>query len=223
MEIVELKAEPREGIGKNAARKTRAAGKIPAVLYGEGIKSEPIMVDAKEFYNKTHSESGGSVIFKLKVGGEESHNTVIKDVHRHPLKNTLMHIDFLKIALDEKIHSQVPVTLIGESPGAKAGGVLQHGIWEINVEALPKDVPDHIEVDVSDLEIGTAIRVSDLHLIENVAFLSDPEEVVVTCLHPVKYEEVVPVTEEEAAEEEAAAAAEEAAAEAGEEEKKEES
>lgn len=217
MKIVELKAEQRQRTGKNACRKVRLAGKIPAVLYGEKIEPEPIMVDARDFYTKTHGEAGASVIFKLKVEGGKSHDTIIKNIHRHPLKNSLMHIDFLKIALDEKIHAAVPVTLIGESPGVKAGGVLQHGTWEITVEALPKDIPEHIEIDISNLEIGTSLKAADLTAPEGVTILSDPEEIVVTCLQPTKYEEVVPVAaEEEAAEEEVAAA------EASEEEKKEE-
>lgn len=210
MKIVELKAEPREGTGKNVCRKVRVIGKIPAILYGEGIKPEPIMVDAGEFYHQTHGAARGSVIFKLQVEGEKSYNAIVKDIHRHPVKNSLMHIDFLKIALDEKIHAAVPVALVGESPGAKAGGVLQHGIWEVSVEALPKDVPEHLEVDVSGLEIGSSIKVGDLTPPENVTFLSDPEETVALCLHPVKYEEAVPVAEEVTEEEAAAMEAEEA-------------
>ncbi len=205
MKIIELKARRRD-TGKGAARKLRTVGEIPAVLYGEGIESCPLAVDVRDFIHLIRSE-GLNVIVKLKVEGDRGGCTaIIKEIQRDPLKDFYLHVDFQKIAMDEKISTMVPITIVGEAPGVKEGGVLQHGLWEAEVEALPKDLPDCIEVDVSALGIGDAVRVSDLPKPEGVEILTSPDEVLVSIVPPTaiveEVEEEVPAKAEMVKEEE---------------------
>ncbi|MDI6822578.1 MAG: 50S ribosomal protein L25 [Actinomycetota bacterium] len=219
MKIIELKARRRD-TGKGASRKLRTVGEIPAVLYGEGIESYPLAVDVRDFIHLIRSE-GLNVIVKLKVEGDRGDpsrpprrvgvdrkdcTAIIKEIQRDPLKDFYLHIDFQKIAMDEKISTMVPITIVGEAPGVKEGGVLQHGLWEVEVEALPKDLPDCIEVDVSALGIGDAVRVSDLPKPEGVEILTSPDEVLVSIVPPTAI--VKEVAEEEEVEEEVPAEAE---------------
>ncbi|MEW6189234.1 MAG: 50S ribosomal protein L25/general stress protein Ctc [Actinomycetota bacterium] len=199
MKIIGLKARHRD-TGKSAAKKLRAVGEIPAVLYGEGIESCPLAVDVRDFIHLIRSE-GLNVIVKLKVEGDRGDYTaIIKEIQRDALKDFYLHVDFQKIAMNEKISTIVPLTIVGEAPGVKEGGVLQHGLWEVEVEALPKDLPDCIEVDVSALGIGDSVRVSDLPKREGVEILTSLEEVLVSIVPPTAIVEEV-VEEEEVAEE----------------------
>lgn len=219
MDIVEMKVEKREA-GKTAAKKTRNEGKIPAIFYGHGIEPVPISVDAKTLRVVVHGEAGTNVILKLNIEGKRGGDTaIIKEVQKHPLKDSFVHIDFLKIALDEKIQAQVPVSVVGESIGVKEGGVLQHGLWEIEVEALPTDLPDNLEVDVTELQIGDTVRVGDLSVPSEIEVITDLEETVVSVVPPTELKEEELVAEEELAEPEIVGA-EEAEAEAGEEKAK---
>ncbi len=189
MEFVDLKAELRES-GKKFARRLRKLKKIPAVLYGEGVESLPLTVDERDFLAVTHGRTL-NVFIKLAVE-EKNYNAMVKEVQRHPVKPLFLHVDFQKIAMKEKIHASVPITVVGESIGVKEGGILEHGLREIEVSALPKDIPDHIEVDVTELKIGDTLRVSDLSSIDGVEILSHPEDVVLTVVPPkVVVEEVV--------------------------------
>lgn len=199
MKLTDLKARIREDKGKSAAKRLRAAGQIPAVLYGEKIKTVPLVVEAKDFTAVVRTEAGANVLLNLKIEGGKNETAIIKEMQRNPLKDSFLHVDFMKIALDEKITTTVPVTVVGESPGVKEGGVLQHGLWEIEVEALPTDLPENFEVDVSELGIGDSLRVSNLPRPKEVEVLSGAEETVVSVVPPtvVKEEEVV---EEEIAE-----------------------
>lgn len=194
MELVDLKVKLREEKGKSVSRKLRATGQIPAIFYGEKIKTVPLVVETKDFTAVVHTEAGANVLLNLKIEGLGKNETaIIKDIQRDPLKDSFLHVDFMKIALDEKITTTVPVTVVGESPGVKEGGVLQHGLWEIEVEALPADLPEKFEVDVSGLDIGDSLRVSDLLQPKGVEILSGVEETVVSVVPPtvVKEEEVV--------------------------------
>jgi large subunit ribosomal protein L25 len=212
-----LVAEPRTDSGKGVARKLRAAGRVPAVLYGADVESTPLSVDAKELFHLLHTGAGSNVLVDLVVDGDE-HLAIPRDVQRDHIHGRFIHLDFLAVRRDEKIHITVPVRVVGESVGVKAGGVVEHHLWEVEVECLPGDVPDAIEVDITELEIGMSLRVSDLVAPKGAAILTNPEESVLAVQQP---QMAVELEEEEAAEaaegEEGEAAEGEAPAEGGDE------
>lgn len=201
MEITEFKVKPREEKGKSAARRLRANGQVPAVFYGEKIKTIPLVVDERKFARLISSEAGTNVVIQLKIeGNSKSQTAIIKEVQRNPVKDTFLHIDFQKIAMDEAIEAQVPISVVGESPGVKEGGVLQHGLRELRIKALPKDLPDHFEVNVGSVSIGDSIRVADISVVEGIEVLSDGEETVLSVVPPTELKEEELVVEEEVAE-----------------------
>jgi large subunit ribosomal protein L25 len=208
-----LVAETREGTGKGAARKLRAAGRVPAILYGHGMDPVALSVDSRELFHLLHTGAGANVLVDLVVDGTE-HLALPRDVQRDHIRGRFVHVDFLAVRRDEKIHVTIPLRIVGESPGVKAGGVLEHHLWELNVECLATDVPEAIDVDISGLEIGSGVRVSDLKVRSGVTILTSPEDSVVAVTQPqvaVEEEEAAEAVEGEVAEEEAeGATAEEA-------------
>ncbi|MDO8886299.1 50S ribosomal protein L25 [Candidatus Oleimmundimicrobium sp.] len=197
MDFVELSVRLREETGKEKVKKMRAEGEIPAVLYGSKSKNELLAINAKDFnYLDQHGKLGG--VLKLKTEGDNhTQNVIIKDVQKDPVSDKFLHIDFLKVIKGEAITTIVPITLLGEAPGVKTGGVLQHNVWELNIKALPKNLPTKIEVDISSLEVGELVRVADLSLPEGVEVLNSPEEVMVSVVPPTKIEEPEAVSEKE--------------------------
>ena len=161
MAEVKLVAEPREGTGKGVARKLRAAGRVPGVLYGHGMDSTALSVDAKDLFHVLHTGAGTNVLVDLVVDGTE-HLIIPRDVQRDHIHGRFIHVDFLAVRRDEKLHLSIPVRIVGESVGVKAGGVVEHHLWELEVESLPGDVPEAIDADITALEIGMSLRVSDL-------------------------------------------------------------
>jgi large subunit ribosomal protein L25 len=208
-----LVAETREGTGKGAARKLRAAGRVPAILYGHGMDPVALSVDSRELFHLLHTGAGANVLVDLVVDGTE-HLALPRDVQRDHIRGRFVHVDFLAVRRDEKIHVTIPLRIVGESPGVKAGGVLEHHLWELNVECLATDVPEAIDVDISGLEIGSGVRVSDLKVRSGVTILTSPEDSVLAVTQPqvaVEEEEAAEAVEGEVAEEEAeGATAEEA-------------
>lgn len=201
-----LLADKREGTGKGVARKLRAAGRVPAVLYGVGVESTALSVDAKDLFHLLHTGAGTNVLVDLEVDGN-AHLALPRDVQRDHIRGRYVHVDFLAVRADAKITLSVPVRVIGESPGVKLGGVLEHHLWELQVECLPTDVPDAIDADISTLdEIGTSLKVADLPVPEGVTILTSPDESVVAVQQPQApvVEEVVEAAEGEIAEGEAA-------------------
>jgi large subunit ribosomal protein L25 len=191
-----LVAEPRTDSGKGVARKLRAAGRVPGVLYGAGVESTPLSVDSKELFHVLHTGAGSNVLVDLIVDGEE-HLAIPRDVQRDHIHGRFIHLDFLAVRRDERIHISVPVRIIGESVGVKAGGVVEHHLWELEVECLPGDVPDAIEADITELEIGMSLRVRDLVAPAGATILTNSEESVVAVQQP---QMAVELEEEEAAE-----------------------
>jgi large subunit ribosomal protein L25 len=193
-----IEAEKRTEFGKNANRRLRAAGKLPGVVYGPKIETSSIVVDPADLTSILQSESGHNTIFTLKVNGEPL-DVMIREYALDPLKGTLVHADFLRIVMDQIMQFAVPVEVDGTSAGVKEGGMLDLVLREIDVECLPAEVPDNIRVDVTELEIGDAIRVGDIPFDnENVKILSDAEFVVATVIPPrVEEEEEVEIVEEE--------------------------
>jgi large subunit ribosomal protein L25 len=208
-----LVAETREGTGKGAARKLRAAGRVPAILYGHGMDPLALSVDSRELFHLLHTGAGANVLVDLVVDGTE-HLALPRDVQRDHIRGRFVHVDFLAVRRDEKINVTIPLRIVGESPGVKAGGVLEHHLWELNCECLATDVPEAIDVDISGLEIGSGVRVSEIKVRSGVTILTNPEDSVVAVTQPqvaVEEEEAAEAVEGEVAEEEAeGATAEEA-------------
>jgi large subunit ribosomal protein L25 len=201
MEILELNVEPREAIGSNRARQLRAAGKLPATLYGFETEPTSLAVDAKEFRGALRSAAGSHVLLRLLIDGKKKPTVILKELQRNPLRDEFLHVDFQSVTLTEKITAAVSIRLVGDAAGVKEGGILQHGLWELQVEALPTELPDHIEVDVSGLGGGQSLHVKDISLPDNLKIVSQPDEMVATILAPAKVEvepEEVPVEGEEA-------------------------
>ena len=168
-------ATPRTGkFNKNHARRVRVEGKIPAVVYGAGIDSVAVAVDPKVVTKILHSESGHNTIFDLNVEGAPLVKAMIVDWQHEPIKGKLLHIDLKRIAMDKAMRVSVPILLTGIPAGVKtAGGVLDQIMREVEIECLPADIPDHLDVDVSALEMYGAIHVSDLPHTGSVKFLAE--------------------------------------------------
>jgi large subunit ribosomal protein L25 len=200
-------AKPRVGkFNKNAARRVRVAGKIPAVLYGAGHEPVAVEVDPKQISKILFSETGHNTIFDVEIEGQSDAKAMIVDWQREPIKDQLIHIDMKRIALDKFLQVKVRVKLVGTPVGVKTqGGILDHVLREVEVECLPADIPSHFDLDVSGLELNDALRVSDLPHSEAVRLL-DAEDATVAHVVAIR-EEVATPAEEEAA----AAAAEETA------------
>jgi large subunit ribosomal protein L25 len=159
---------------KNAARRVRVSGLIPAVIYGAGVESQAIAVDPKSILRILHSESGHNTIFDLNIEGGAGAKAMIVDWQYEPIKGALLHIDLKRIAMDKAMKVSVPVMLSGVPVGVKTqGGILDQILREIEVSCLPGDIPSHIDVDVSGLELHGAIHVSDLPHSGSVKFLED--------------------------------------------------
>ena len=197
-------ATPRTGkFNKNHARRVRVAGKIPAVVYGAGQEAVAVAVDPRVVTKILHSESGHNTIFDLNVEGAPLVKAMIVDWQHEPIKGKLLHIDFKRIAMDKAMRVSVPVQLSGIPVGVKtAGGVLDQILREVEVECLPADIPDHLDIDVSGLELYGAIHISDLPHSGKLKFLGDETALVahVTEIKEEVVEEVAaPTTEPEVA------------------------
>jgi large subunit ribosomal protein L25 len=192
-------ATPREGkFNKNAARRVRVAGKIPAVVYGAGQDSVAVAVDPRVITKILHSDSGHNTIFDLNVEGAAVVKAMIVDWQHEPIKGKLLHIDLKRIAMDKTMRVSVPIQLVGVPVGVKSqGGILEHVLREVEIECLPGDIPSHLDVDVSNLELHGLIHVSDLPHSGSIKFLDD-EGATVAHVTIIK-EEVVAVEEAVAA------------------------
>jgi large subunit ribosomal protein L25 len=192
---IELSVQARTDVGKTAARRLRRQGRIPAVVYGKGTESLPVSVDATEFVRALPETGWYSTLLHLKVenGGVTANPAVmIAEVQRDPVRNRLLSVDFHSVSMLEKLHTQVPVIHVRQSPGVKQGGILEHIMHEVMVECLPTDIPERFEADISGLNIGDALRVRDLVAPEGVRILSPEDEAVIMVIPPVRIEEVAP-------------------------------
>ena len=173
-------ATPREGkFNKNAARRVRVSGLIPAVVYGAGQEAQAVTVDPKAITKILHSESGHNTIFDLNVEGGGPVKAMIVDWQHEPIKGKLLHIDLKRIAMDKTIKVSVPIQLTGVPVGVRTqGGVLDQVLREVEVECLPTDIPSHLDVDVSDLEVNGSIHISDLPHLGNLKILEDEDATV---------------------------------------------
>lgn len=194
MEKVLLKAEKRSLIGKKV-KNLRLTGRIPAVIYGGKLESLPISLDTRETTN-TLNKVSGSTILTIEVEGKE-YAALVREIQQNYVKGDLLHIDFLAVSLEEKLRTNVSISLVGEAPVLEEySALIVSGLDQIEVECFPQDLPEVIEVDISSLEeLGAAIYLKDIPEIENVEYLSDPEELIAVA-SAIK-EEVEEVVEEE--------------------------
>ncbi|MBV8674922.1 MAG: 50S ribosomal protein L25 [Acidobacteriaceae bacterium] len=193
-------ATPREGkFNKNAARRVRMKGRIPAVVYGAAEPAVAIEVDPKQIQKILHSDAGHNSIFDLEITGSTAKTkAMIVDWQYEPIKGTLIHIDLKRIALDKVITVEVPIQLVGTANGVKnQGGILDQVLRELEIECLPGDIPSHIDLDVTNMSIGDVLRVSDLPHSEKLKFITD-EGTTVAHVVAIK-EEAAPAAEEVAA------------------------
>lgn len=206
METVKLSAQYRERSSKGAVRALRRNGETPAVLYGKGVGNMLIKVPTRELEYILNNHIIGSTLIDLDVDKgdqRESYLVMCREVQRDPIRRELLHADFFQIELNQEIETEIPVVLVGESQGVKKGGILQHMLREVTVSCLPTKLPEQIEIDISELDIGEQVTVGDLKAPEGVQILSDPESVIALIVAPTLEEEVT--EEEEGAAEEAAA------------------
>jgi large subunit ribosomal protein L25 len=196
MKTIELNVEKRSTTGKNEARRDRVAGKIPAVVYGAGKPNVSISVDRKALSDVFREGAGENAIFLLKLGSDQSRHAMIKEMQRDPVSRKPLHIDFVRVLMDVKITVKVPIEVSGVARGVKAdGGILDLVTREVEIECLPTNIPAHLTVDVTDLGIGDAIRISQIPPVDGVRIVDNPEKVVAHVAHPTREEEPVVAAE----------------------------
>jgi large subunit ribosomal protein L25 len=178
-QVTSVEAEAREDFGKNAARRLRQAGRIPAVVYGGGGPSIPIVIDPQRISEILRSESGHNAIFTLEIRGKAPARVMLRDWQVDPIHGHLLHVDMVRVARDIRLKVKIPVHITGEAKGVKVqGGVFEFVLREVEVECLPDDIPEHVTADVTELTIGRNLRVADLPVGEKVKVLTDPARVV---------------------------------------------
>ena len=198
---VKLKAERRTGIGRSAARKLKARGVIPAIIYGGRDKPQPLQVSARDVNAMLSHASGENILVELEIDGEEpNRSALVQEIQHSPVGGDILHIDFHAVSMDEKIYAEVPVEAVGTANGVKNfGGLLEQSLRTLAVECLPRDLPDRITVDVSNLNIGDAIHVRDIQMPNGVTPKSQLDLTAFSVLAPVVEEEPLPVAAEGAA------------------------
>ena len=181
---LEVKERGADELGSRNAKRLRRQGLIPGVLYGKANKA--FVVGERELRIALTGPAGLNGIVDVVIEGQKTpHHAVLKDYQQHPIRGTITHVDFHEVRLDQPIHATVLIHFTGEAPGSKVGGVIQQVARELNVEALPADVPEYVEVDLSALEVGDILRLQDVPPVAGVTFLDDPADTVIaTCSTP---------------------------------------
>jgi large subunit ribosomal protein L25 len=197
-----LTAAPRTETGSRAAGRYRREGLVPAVVYGLETEATSVTVNARELQRILSGASGTNTLITLKVGGSDE-LALARQIHRHPVKGTLIHVDFVRVRADQEISADVPLHLEGEAEGAKRGGLLEQLMFSITITAVPRDIPQSIAHDVSAMEIGDQLHVRDLAIPAGVTLSHELDELVVQITQPRGMEEEA--AEGEAAEGEAPA------------------
>ena len=182
METV-LKATAREGRGKGPARRLRADGKVPGVLYGHGVEPVAISLSSQDLLHFFHATHGAAMVVDLEIDGTV-HLAIPREIQRDHLRGRYVHIDFLEVRRDEKVKMSVEIHETGEAPGVKTGGVIEHHLRDVEIECLPGDVPEQITADVSELELGDMLRLADITAPSGVTFLTDLTTPVISVVTP---------------------------------------
>jgi large subunit ribosomal protein L25 len=170
-----LEVREREMRGSRASRRLRREGLIPGVVYGGGQEARAISIEERDLRRVLGGSAGLHAILDVVFDDDRPRPSVLKDYQQDPIRGTLTHVDLQEVRLDQPIQAVVTVQLVGEAAGAKEGGVLTQVTREINVEALPMEIPEHVDADVSEMHIGDTLRLADVRALDGVTFLDDPE------------------------------------------------
>jgi large subunit ribosomal protein L25 len=190
MEILKLNVDARDAGGKGPARQARMAGTIPGILYGGGKDPAPLTINLREFDHLVHGKGGEHAVVELQCEDSNVQGpALVKAVQHHPVRDTIMHADFQRINLDENIKTVVPIVLVGRAAGQVEGGVVDHTLREIDVECKALEVPDKIEVDITEMNIGDRLHLSDLTIPEGITLLTELSRTVATVHQPRVVEE----------------------------------
>ena len=196
MDEVALVAEPRSDKGSSATRRLRVRGRVPGVIYGHGVTPIAVSVDERALRHALSTEAGENALIDLTVG-KAHHLALARELQRHPVRQAVAHVDFIVVRRDEIVTAEVPVTLVGEALAvSRAGGTVEHLLLSVGVRAKPADIPRAFEVDITDLDIGDAIRLSSVAIPSGVTLDADPETPVVVG-HAARVEVVEAPAEEE--------------------------
>ncbi len=177
-----LKVSSRKEVGRQACKKLRAAGVIPVVYYGKDI-NKPYSVEERDFRKLMRNSAGSAALFRLQSADGEDELALIKELQRHPLTDSILHIDFIQVTRGQELQTKIPVVIVGEAVGVKtSGGILEASMNEVEIRCRPSALPSSVELDVSDLDLGDNLQVSDLPQIEGVSYPGDPTQVLVACV-----------------------------------------
>lgn len=205
MELVALQVKKRDAFRKGPMRRMRAQGQVPGIVYGHGLDSVPVAIETREIEGIIRHHIGRNYIINLTVGDDKSSEerwTIVRELQRDPITSEILHVDLYELKRGEEISITVPIHVHGTAPGVREGGVLDQVIREVDVRCLPKDIPEYIDVDISELQIGDAIYLSDLKIDNFVIDSEDMEQVVIHVVSAHKALEAIPEPGEEGEEEE---------------------
>ncbi|NLJ33045.1 MAG: 50S ribosomal protein L25 [Firmicutes bacterium] len=205
-EQVQMEAKARKRIGSSESRRLRKEGWVPSILYGPELDAPlAIQISVQELHRVLPGGQRGIIQLKVEDAGEtKNYPVMIKEIERDVFRDEITHLDFYQISLTRKVTTSVPINLMGTPPGTAEGGVLQHQLWEVDIECLPGQLPDYLEGDVSQLQMGDVLTVGELVVPEGIEILTPPEDVVASVVLPVMEEEEVEEVDEELPAEEAA-------------------
>lgn len=189
MEDTKLIAKKRDLQGSSNMRRMRKAGTLPGVIYGDGEEGSPIQIETHIFEQLLHHHTSDTIMVEIEVEGEGAVSVLVKDVQRHPVTSDLMHVDLQKVSANKPIQVEISVVIVGDAAGVNAGGLLDLVMHSLSVECLPGDLVDSVEIDVSEMEIGDVLHVSDIKLDSKLKVLSDPEAIIVSVMEPRVEEE----------------------------------
>jgi len=194
---LKIKAEKREVFGKNASRRLRKEGMVPVILYGSNEVNVPLTLEKEALFKILRSETGENTVFEVSFNSE-TRNAMIKDLQQDPVSDEILHADLIQIAMDKVIRVSVPVVTVGDAVGVKTeGGFVDFITREIEVECLPQDIPEHIEIDISHLHLRQSFKVGDVNVSEGIKLITDPNSMLVHIELPTKEEIEIEKEEEE--------------------------
>ena len=196
MQQARLDAQVRDDVGKGVARSLRRAGKVPAVLYGRKRGAVSLQIDDRTFQTLLRNY-GSNVLINLVLGNDDEQTVIIKDLQRHPVKRNVLHADFQRISLDEKITTQVSIETVGTPVGVRDGGVLTITRRQVSVNCLPLDTPESLRINVEDLSIGDSFRVSDIEIDDMIEILENEMTQIAAVIEPKVVLETITAEEEE--------------------------
>lgn len=184
MSQITLRAQTGRAPGSRSSRRLRREGLVPAIVYGLGLEPVPVAVDSRELHLALHTEAGTNAIISLEIEGGDTLTTMARVIERHPFRSEYRHIDFVKVDLTQMTQTEVAIQFEGEAIGVNDGGVFSPAKTHVLIEVLPTEIPSHIELDISEVEMGGSLRVADLPEIEGVTYIDDPDSVIMSITQP---------------------------------------